>query len=87
MSYSTINKCANDAEFQARVTACCAAEGAESPYGASSDIIWSVATHSDIEAAYASAIANDNPSPGGDESVITDQMILSAVQAAMPPAS
>ena len=34
------------------------------------------------EAEYASALAAGNENPGGDEGVITDQMILSAVQAA-----
>jgi hypothetical protein len=34
-----------------------------------------------VESAYASALAANNPNPGGDESVITDGMILSHVQA------
>jgi len=44
-----------------------------------------VATATDIEAAYASALAADNPDPGGDEAVITDGMILANVQAKWPP--
>lgn len=84
MSYATINACANDADFQGRLTAAAAAEGAADPSGVMMFALrWPVAATSDIEAAYASAVAAENPSPGGDESVITDQMILSAVQAAL----
>jgi len=86
MSYNTINLCANDAALQGRVTAACAGEGQERPGAAMYEVIWSVAAASDIEAAYASAIAAGNPNPGGDEAVITDGMILSAVQAHLPPA-
>jgi hypothetical protein len=81
MSYSTINRCANDQAFQGRVTACAAQEGASSPNSAMYNLIWPVSSASDIEAAYASALAASNPNPGGDETVVTDQMILSAVQA------
>lgn len=84
MSFNTINQCANDANFGNRVTACVAAEGADNPRNAMSQLIWPVSVSADIAAAYESAVLNDNPNPGGDESVITDQMILSAVQAHMP---
>jgi hypothetical protein len=86
MSYSTINKCATqDPSFQGRLTAALGSEGNPTPQAALYDYIWFVASRSDIEAAYASALAADNPDPGGDESVVTDQMILSAVQS-KPPA-
>jgi len=81
MSYSTINRCANDPTFQGRVTAACAGEGKAEPVPAMYGIIWGVSAKSDIEAAYASALSANNPNPGGDESVVTDPMILSAVQA------
>jgi hypothetical protein len=84
MSYSTIARCANDTAFQSRVTACAAQEGATSnPNSAMNQLIWTVSSASDIEAAYASALSSQppNPNPGGDEAVITDQMILSSVQA------
>jgi hypothetical protein len=45
---------------------------------------WPVVIASDVEAAYASALAAGNPSPGGDPAVITDGMILSNVQAKWP---
>lgn len=82
MSYGTVNQCANDVSFQGRLTAAAAAEGAtRDPSTAMFVLRWVVASAGDIEAAYASAVAGDNPDPGGDEAVITDQMILSAVQA------
>jgi hypothetical protein len=86
MSYKTIHACANDAALTARVTACLAQEGVEAPVAAVGNYMYAVASAADIEAAYASALAADNPDPGGDESVISDQMILSTVQA-NPPAA
>lgn len=85
MSYNTIHACAYDMAFQNRVTACCAQEGAANPSSTSTDIIWQVASDTGIEAAYASALAANNPNPGGDESAITDQMILSVVQPLLTP--
>lgn len=81
MSYATINKCANDVSFLGRITAATAQEGALDVNVATGYLRWPVSAAGDIEAAYASALAGDNPDPGGDESVITDGMILSAVQA------
>lgn len=87
MSYRTVNQCAGDQALQGRVTACCAQEGATEPNTRMYQVIWFVSSRADIEAAYASALAANNPNPGGDEGVITDGMILSAVQAAPPPPS
>jgi hypothetical protein len=84
MSYSSINLCVNDGAFMGRLIACCADEGEENPYQVAESLKWDVATADDIEAAYASALAAENPNPGGDEAVITDQQILSAVQANLP---
>ena len=84
MSYASINQCFNDYTFRGRVTACCAQEGAQSPEGAMGEVLWGVCCKSDIENAYESALAAENPNPGGDPAVITDQMILSAVQAGLP---
>jgi len=46
-------------------------------------MVWPVALNTEAE--YASALAAGIPNPGSDESVITDAMILSAVQADWPP--
>jgi hypothetical protein len=85
MSYSTIATCVNDQTFLNRITACIAQEGREEPEALMSSIRWPVATAADIEAAYASALAANNPNPGGDPSVITDGMILANVQPNLPP--
>lgn len=86
MSYYTINVCANDQAFLGRLTACSAQEDVPpDPMTAAYAMRFAVASKSDIEAAYASALAANNPNPGGDEAVITDGMILSAVQSLHPP--
>ena len=84
MSYSSIAVCAVDNEFRDRVTACVAQEG-EDLNAMPSQIFWNIAVKSDIEQAYAYALEADNPSPGGDPTVITDAMILAAVQAEYAP--
>jgi len=84
MSYTTINKCANDPELLDRITAACAQEDAVEPISAASNMRWQIAGESDVEAAYASALAAGNEHPGADESVITDGMILSKVQTFLP---
>jgi len=86
VSYKTINLCANDRSFLDRLTACTADEGAPYPEGETQRLRWIASSADDIEAAYASAVAAENPDPGGDESVITDGMILSVVQANPAPA-
>jgi hypothetical protein len=91
MSYTTIHQCAYDAAFGGRVDACVAqqqkARGETvDPSPLSWPMRWSVASASDVEAAYASALEADNPNPGGDPAVISDGMILSNVQAGWPNA-
>ena len=81
MSYNTIAESSKDEVLLGRITACCAQEHKD-PLTAA---IWSVYTASDVEAAYASALAEENPNPGGDESVITDGMILAHIQAYFDP--
>jgi hypothetical protein len=85
MSYATINKCANDESLQKRVTSAAAAEQSANPEGTMFALMWPISTAADVEAAYASALAAENPDPGGDESVITDGMILGLVQMHWPP--
>jgi hypothetical protein len=91
MSFNTINRCANDTALIARITACVAQEQQArgeppSPNALQETMRWAVATAADVEAAYASALAANNPDPGGDEAVITDGMILANVQADWPAA-
>jgi hypothetical protein len=98
MSYTTITQATTDQPLLNRVTAAIQKEAYDNaalsdtdfgssakadPYWASQRMIWPVAI--DTEAAYESALINDNPNPGGDPSVITDAAILTSVQANWPP--
>ena len=85
MSYTTIHACANDPAFQARLVAAAAQEGHPNPDLVLSTLRWPVASRSDIEEAYEYALTTGNPNPGGDETVITDAMILAAVQEELSP--
>jgi hypothetical protein len=80
MSYLSIAACIADVDFTNRVRSCVADEGHD-VNTIPTQLFYDVATADDIEAAYASALAANNPRPGGDEAVITDGMILSSVQA------
>jgi len=82
MSYATINQCANDYAFRARVTGCYAQEGVAAPDQKAVDMMWKLAVDANIEAAYEGAVTANNPNPGGDETVITDPMIYAACEAA-----
>ena len=81
MSYNTIHQSFGDEVLVGRITACCAQEHRE-PL---TDVIHAVCTASDVEQAYAYALETENPNPGGDETVITDGMILANVQGFFSP--
>jgi hypothetical protein len=86
MSYSTISQSSTDQALIARLVAATAQEGEhDAPESFVQRYLkWPVVTQSDIAAAYESAVLAEHPNPGGDASVITDQMILSSVQANWP---
>jgi hypothetical protein len=85
MSFATIAQCTNDQALAPRVMGGYAAEGVATPEQAWILNRWLIAADPSINAAYASAIAGGNENPGGDEAVITDQMITAAVQAFPAP--
>ena len=98
MSYTSINQAANDPALNARVLAAVNKEAlnnadlGDSSFGqevlAGTAAIWDRFRYPvavDTEAAYESALAADNPDPGGDPAVITDPAILASVQAHWPP--
>jgi hypothetical protein len=99
MSFSTITQSANDPALQDRITAATVQEAWNNPTAAATaygrnvqqsagnamTMWWPVCIAADVEAAYASALANQNPNPGGDETVVTDGMILANVAAKWPP--
>jgi hypothetical protein len=83
MSYWTVSEMALDNDLTRREAACYAQE----PAAAGDAQSWALenglalAASPGWDAAWASALAAGNPAPGRDEAVITDGMILSAVQA------
>ena len=91
MAYSDQALLSADPDFLTRVAACAAVEvelDGQHPLNWSQLNVWTVAAAPGFADAYASALAGDVERPGNDPSVISDAMILSAVQAiaAAPPA-
>jgi hypothetical protein len=85
VSYNSIWTSIADVALSGRITAAIAqeVEPGQNPYAWLTSVQWLVVTAGDIEAAYAYALGAGTPDPGGDETVITDGMILSSVQAAL----
>jgi hypothetical protein len=81
MSFSTIAQAAADETLGQRVRAGYAAEGEPNPDQGWLSNRWAIAADPSVAQAYASAVAANNPNPGGDESVVTDAMITATVQA------
>lgn len=85
MSYNAIYACANDPDFRNRIAACAVQEGAAPAGGEAytSDYALAIASRKDIEGAWSHSLTAQpyHSRRGHDESIITDQMILSAVQA------
>jgi hypothetical protein len=98
MSYKTIAASRQDRALQDRVIAATVQEAwaggpaGDTAYGQNVraseanavTMIYPVCSASDVEAAYASALAAGNPDPGGDETAVTDGQILGAVQGRWP---
>jgi len=81
MSFNTIAQCSVDQVFGRRTTAAYAAEGIVKADLAWQTMRWAIASDPSVAAPYESAVLNNNPDPGGDESVVTDGMLTAAVQA------
>lgn len=81
MSYKTQATLANDSLLFNRITACAALEDISDPVTWSYNNKWLFSAQPGWSAAYAYALAaKPGSEPGNDEAVITDGMILSAVQ-------
>lgn len=80
ISYSTQAKLARDQGLTDRVTACAASEKHADPVKWAFDHRWELSAEPGWDDAYAYAVRNGITNPGDDEGVITDGMILSAVQ-------
>lgn len=85
MSYATQSQLAQDNDFINRCNAAASKETmpAEEPNPLAwvSQNIWQLAASPGFDEAYASALAGGIGRPGWQDNVITDAMILSAVQA------
>ena len=79
--YWDIALMAADSDLTARVQACASQEITGDPYTWTAEHILQLAASPGWDAAWSSALAAGNPAPGRDPAVITDGMILSAVQA------
>lgn len=82
MTYRTIADMRDDAALRRRLVACAAQEGKPGPSPESwvSDHIWNIVAAPGWESAWQYAVGQDNPDPGSDEAVISDPMILTAIQ-------
>jgi hypothetical protein len=87
MGYWEISSMAQDADLAARIRACAAQEIDGDPYSWQTENMLDLCASPGWGAAWSSALAAGNETPGRDPAVITDGMILSAVQAAAGAAS
>ena len=87
MSYLSISQAATDPQLRVRIAACIAQEGAigtsiqEGALYKADTIQWQCAAEPGWGEAWESAVASGTvPDPGSDPAVISDGMILTAVQ-------
>ena len=83
MSYNDVAQMAKDGHLRERIAACASTEGVHDPHPTAwADAHqWRLAGSPGWSDAYSYAVLADNEAPGRDEAVITDGMILAAVQA------
>lgn len=83
MTYNAIAAAAADSHLKARIAACFAQEtdGPEQPTALAELHMWRIVAAPAISDAYSYAVNTNVTNPGKNESVVTDAMILSAVQA------
>jgi acid phosphatase family membrane protein YuiD len=81
VSYKAQAILANNDQLLMRVAACASTQNIPGPYAWSVDHQWQLSAQPGWASAYATAVANNVTQPGNNEGVITDAMILSAVQA------
>lgn len=87
MSYYDISVMAKDGHLRERIAACAVTEGITNPHPTAwaDKHQWQLAASPGWGAAYSYAAATGNDNPGQDEAVVTDGMILAAVQAILNP--
>lgn len=86
VSYATQALLAQDIDMRFRIAACAATQGvADTPLYWADAHAWQLAAAPGWDDAYAYALNLGNPRPGNDGGVITDGMILAAVQPLATP--
>lgn len=82
MSYNDIATMAKDGDLRERIAACAAEEGVREPHPTqwADRNQWALAASPGWADAYGYALNTNTERPGKSESVITDTMILAAVQ-------
>lgn len=81
MSYNTVAQMARDFGLKERIAACASTEGEREPVAWAEANMWRLAGAPGWDPAYFAAVQADRDEPGKAEDVITDGMILAAVQA------
>jgi hypothetical protein len=81
MAYYDVATMSADVDLASRVAACAAEEGRADPRNWAAESMLILAASPGWGEAWASAVAGGNEAPGRDGAVITDGMILAAVQA------
>lgn len=81
MSYKTQAAMSVDPQLLSRVTACAASLGVANPVMWVESYKWQLCATSGWDEAYAYAVNTEVPEPGNNESVITDALIHSTVEA------
>lgn len=81
MSYLSQASLVGDVQLRRRIVACASISGVDNADSWAHQNRWLFATQHGWESAYETALANGKPKPGEDQSVISDAMILAAVQA------
>jgi hypothetical protein len=87
VSYSTLAAAARDNQLADRIAACAATQGEPEPEQWARLHMWALAASPGWDDAYSYAVTAGNPAPGNDSGVITDGMILAAVQPLLSSAS
>jgi len=80
MAYFDLALLTQDTDFDQRITACAASEGIDGAARWTAEHKWEVCAAPGFADAYATALLNEVPQPGRDQSVISDGQLLSAVQ-------
>jgi hypothetical protein len=83
MSYWHISQMSSDPDLTARVQACAAQEMQADPFQWTATNMLRLTAQPEWDVAWGSAEAAEVENPGRDPGVITDQMILSSVQAVL----